>query len=101
MARRSDTSCGGIGCAGLLLVLFVLPTVGYLLALPLALPDLLAEQTSPQQLHGFGPYLIVHAVPVLVALLLALFAGRRRVGGWWLVPARAAALLALVAAALW
>ncbi|MEU2451611.1 hypothetical protein ABZ605_16260 [Streptomyces sp. NPDC012765] len=101
MARRSDTSCGGIGCAGLLLVLFVLPTVGYLLALPLALPDLLAEQTPPQQLHGFGPYLILYAVPVLVALLLALFAGRRRVGGWWLVPARAAALLALVAAALW
>ncbi|MFF3084404.1 hypothetical protein ACFVRB_05030 [Streptomyces nojiriensis] len=101
MARRSDTSCGGIGCLGLLLVLFVLPTVGYLLAVPLALPDLLAEQTPPQQLHGFGQYLVVYAIPTVVALLLALFASRRRTGAWWLVPARAAALLALVAAALW
>ncbi|MFE9477328.1 hypothetical protein ACFYNM_01840 [Streptomyces spororaveus] len=101
MARRSDTSCGGAGCAGLLLVLFVLPTVGYLLAVPLAMPDLLAEQTPPQELHGFGQYLIVYAIPVVVALLVALFAGRRRAGAWWLVPVRAAALLALVAAALW
>ncbi|MFJ7589660.1 hypothetical protein ACIQZO_20215 [Streptomyces sp. NPDC097617] len=102
MARRSDTSCAGIGCAPLLLVLFVLPTVGYLLAVPLALPDLLAEQTPPQQLRGFGPYLIVYAIPVVVALLLALFAGRRRGrAAWLLVPVRAAGLLALVAAALW
>ncbi|MFF4393453.1 hypothetical protein ACFY0G_43080 [Streptomyces sp. NPDC001552] len=101
MARRSDTSCGGIGCLGLLLVLFVLPTVGYLLAVPVALPDLLAEQSPPQQLQGFGQYLIVYVIPAVVALLLALFASRRRTGAWWLVPARAAALLALVAAALW
>ncbi|WP_328787756.1 MULTISPECIES: hypothetical protein [unclassified Streptomyces] len=101
MARRSDTSCGGIGCLGLLLVLFVLPTVGYLLAVPVALPDLLAEQSPPQQLQGFGQYLIVYAIPAVVALLLALFASRRRTGARWLVPARAAALLALVAAALW
>ncbi|MER7823272.1 MULTISPECIES: hypothetical protein [unclassified Streptomyces] len=101
MARRSDTSCGGIGCLGLLLVLFVLPTVGYLLAVPLALPDLLAEQSPPQQLHGFGQYLIVYAIPAVVALLLAVFASRRRTGAWWLVPVRAVALLALVAAVLW
>ncbi|WKD31495.1 hypothetical protein [Streptomyces xanthophaeus] len=101
MARRSDTSCGGIGCLALLLVLFVLPTVGYLLAVPLALPDLLAEQSPPQQLHGFGQYLVVYAVPAVVALLLALFASRRRTGGWWLVPVRAAVLLALVAGVLW
>ncbi|MFE5807769.1 hypothetical protein [Streptomyces sp. NPDC056491] len=101
MARRSDTSCAGIGCAGLLLVLLVLPTVGYLLAVPLALPDLLAEQSPPQQLQGFGQYLIVHAVPVVVALLVAVFASRRRTGPRWLVPVRAAALLVLVAGALW
>ncbi|MBT2544186.1 hypothetical protein J7E99_26665 [Streptomyces sp. ISL-44] len=101
MARGSNTSCGGIGCAALLLVLFVLPTVGYLLAVPLALPDLMAEQTPPQELRGAWQYLIVYAIPVVVALVLALFAGRRRPFVWWLVPARAAALLALVAAALW
>lgn len=101
MARRSDTSCGGVGCAALLLVLFVLPTVGYLLAVPLTLPDLLAEQTPPQELRGTGQYLVAYAIPVAVALLLAFFAGRRRTFVWWLVPARAAALLALVAAALW
>ncbi|MFB6824748.1 hypothetical protein ACFCXA_24575 [Streptomyces virginiae] len=101
MARRSDTSRAGLGCAGLLLVLFVLPTVGYLLAVPLALPDLLAEQSPPQQLRGFGQYLVVYAIPTVVALLLAVYASRRRSGARWLVPARAAALLALVAAALW
>ncbi|MEU9109838.1 hypothetical protein AB0D54_37020 [Streptomyces xanthophaeus] len=101
MARRSDTSCAGTGCAGFLLLMVVLPTVGYLLAVPVALPDLLAEQSPPQQLHGFTPYLVLYAFPVLTALALALFAGRRRPFPWWLVPARAAGLLALVAAALW
>ncbi|MFG2981232.1 hypothetical protein ACGFYQ_08210 [Streptomyces sp. NPDC048258] len=101
MARGSNTSCAGIGCAVLLLVAFVLPTVGYLLSLPLTLPDLMAAQTPPQQLHGFVPYLITYAIPVVVALGLAFFAGRRRPFVWWLVLARAAALLALVAPALW
>ncbi|MFJ3728157.1 hypothetical protein ACIPYQ_37095 [Streptomyces sp. NPDC090045] len=101
MGRRSDTSCAGIGCAGLLLVVFVLPTVGYLLAVPLTLPDLLAEQTPPQQMHGFAQYLVAYAIPVVVALVLALFASRRRADARWLVPARAAGLLSLVAAALW
>ncbi|MGW9371662.1 hypothetical protein ACWGVR_16795 [Streptomyces xanthophaeus] len=101
MARRSDTSCAGIGCAGFLLLMVVLPTVGYLLAVPVALPDLLAEQSPPQQLHGFTQYLALYAFPVVTALALTLFAGRRRPFLWWLVLARAAGLLALVAAALW
>ncbi|MFD3325124.1 hypothetical protein [Streptomyces sp. NPDC058701] len=108
MARGSNTSCAGIGCAGFLLLVVVVPTVGYLLALPLVLPDLLAEQTPPQRLHGFGPYLLVHAFPVVTALALALYAGRSRgrsrggrVSVWWPAPARAAALLAVVAPVLW
>ncbi|WP_405922084.1 hypothetical protein [Streptomyces sp. NBC_00122] len=101
MARGSNSSCGGIGCAAILLLTFVLPTLGYLLSLPLTLPDLMAAQTPPQQLHGFVPYLVTYAIPVVVALGLALFAGRRRAFVWWLVLARAAALLALVAPALW
>ncbi|MCY0951950.1 hypothetical protein [Streptomyces sp. H27-S2] len=103
MARGSDTSCAGIGCAGFLLLAVVVPTVGYLLALPLVLPDLLAEQTPPQRLHGFGQYLVVYAFPVLTALALALYAGRgrRRRSVWWPAPVRAAGLLAAVAPVLW
>ncbi|MFD3544270.1 hypothetical protein ACFWUW_01375 [Streptomyces sp. NPDC058655] len=102
MARRSDTSRAGTGCAGfLLLLLFVLPTVGYLLSLPVGLPDLLAEQDPPRQPRGFGQHLVLYALPVVTALAVALFASRRRRFLWWLVLARAAALLALVSAALW
>lgn len=111
MARGSNTSCAGIGCAGFLLLAVVVPTIGYLLVLPLVLPDLLAEQTPPQRLQGFGQHLVVYAFPVATALALALYAGRvpGRSGGrsrgrrsvWWPAPARAAALLAVVAPVLW
>ncbi|MER7461495.1 hypothetical protein [Streptomyces sp. NPDC097981] len=98
MARRKNTSCGGIGCAGYLL-LNVMGLVGVLLAFPVLLPDLMAGQTPPLQVEGAGQWALVYATPVAVALVLVAIAGRGGRTPWWMFPARVAVLLAAVAAA--
>ncbi|MFK4596031.1 hypothetical protein [Streptomyces pristinaespiralis] len=92
MARRDDTSCAGIGCAGFL-ILVVCVVVGSLLAQPVLIPDLLSVQTPPQKLSGAGQYLAVYGVSVVTAAVLAVFSGRSRRFVWWVVLGRTALYL--------
>ncbi|MET9883426.1 hypothetical protein ABZZ20_09785 [Streptomyces sp. NPDC006430] len=98
MARRHNTSCAGTGCVGYLL-LNVVGLVGCLLALPVLLPDLMAEQTPPLEVAGAGQWAVMYGVPVAVALALVAIAGRGGRFVWWLILVRTAVLLAAVAVA--
>ncbi|WP_328764370.1 MULTISPECIES: hypothetical protein [unclassified Streptomyces] len=98
MARRKNTSCAGIGCAGYLL-LNAVALVGVLLALPVLLPDLMAQQTPPVKVEGAGQWAVVYGVPVVVACALVALAGRGGRVVWWMFLVRVAVLLAAVAVA--
>ncbi|MFD7631552.1 hypothetical protein ACFV7Q_37025 [Streptomyces sp. NPDC059851] len=93
MARRDNTSCAGTGYAGYLL-LGVVGLGGCLLALPVLLPDLLAERTPPLKVEGADQWAVVHAVPVVVACVLTAVAGRGGRFVCWLFLLRTALLLA-------
>ncbi|MFF3413666.1 hypothetical protein ACFYW9_03085 [Streptomyces sp. NPDC002698] len=94
MARRTNTSCLGTAVKGcLLLNLWII--VGYALALPVTLPDLMASQEPPLHVRGPVQHTVVHGVPVVAALGVALFASRRRSVAGWVVLARAAVVLVL------
>ncbi|MFJ1705049.1 hypothetical protein [Kitasatospora sp. NPDC088346] len=77
----------------LIVVLFV--ALGYLLGLPVLVPDLMAAQDPPQ--HANLPQLgVLVALAYGTALVLAWTAGRGgRRGPWWAVPLRAAVLTGL------
>uniref|UniRef100_A0AAU2JZF3 Type II toxin-antitoxin system PemK/MazF family toxin n=1 Tax=Streptomyces sp. NBC_00049 TaxID=2903617 RepID=A0AAU2JZF3_9ACTN len=98
MARRNNTSCAGIGCVGYLLV-NALAIAGFLLALPVVLPDLMAQQTPPVKPNGASEWAVLYGIPVAAACALAALAGRGGRFVWWVFLARAALLLAAVAAA--
>ncbi|MEU2390185.1 hypothetical protein [Streptomyces sp. NPDC007369] len=98
MARRDHTSRAGTGCAGYLLLNLV-GLLGCLLALPVLLPDLLAEQTPPLEVEGAGPWAAVYGVPVAAACVLTAVAGWAGRFLWRLFLLRAGLLLAVVAAA--
>ncbi|WP_236238855.1 hypothetical protein [Streptomyces sp. CC228A] len=86
---------------GCLFVLLIVGLVGKLLVSPITVTDLMAAQTPPQQA---GPEVWAASVGLAAAtaVVMALTAGRRRAGRWWVVLARAAALLAVsTAVALW
>lgn len=94
MARRTNTSCLGMAVKGyLLLNLWV--AVGYTLALPVTLPDLMASQDPPLHVQGPVQYAVVYGIPVAAAVGVALFASRRRPVARWVVGARAAGVLVL------
>ncbi|MGW0965059.1 hypothetical protein [Streptomyces sp. NPDC002516] len=94
MARRTNTSCLGMAVKGYLL-LHLWTAVGYALALPVTLPDLMASQDPPLHVRGPVQYAVLYGVPVVAAAGVALFAARRRSVAPWAVVARAAALLVL------
>ncbi|WP_405700165.1 hypothetical protein [Streptomyces sp. NBC_00069] len=98
MARRNNTSCAGIGCAGYLL-LNVVGLVGTLLAFPVLMPDLMAQQTPPLKVEGAGQWAVVYGIPVAVACVLVAVAGRGGRVVWWMFLVRVAVMLAAVAAA--
>lgn len=94
MARRTNTSCLGMAVKGyLLLNLWV--AVGYTLALPVTLPDLMASQDPPLHVQGPVQHAVVYGVPVAAAVGVALFASRRHSVARWVVGARAAGVLVL------
>ncbi|WP_339133686.1 hypothetical protein WJM95_30890 [Streptomyces sp. f51] len=94
MARRTNTSCLGMAVKGYLL-LNLWTAVGYALALPVTLPDLMASQDPPLHVRGPMQYAVLYGVPVVAAAVVALFAGRRRSVAPGALVARAAALLVL------
>ncbi|MET7987639.1 MULTISPECIES: hypothetical protein [unclassified Streptomyces] len=94
MTRRTNTSCLGVAVKGyLLLNLWI--TVGYTLALPVTLPDLMASQKPPLHVQGPVQYTVLYGIPVVAAAGVALFANRRRRRPRWVFLARAAAVLVL------
>ncbi|MFF3883702.1 hypothetical protein [Streptomyces sp. NPDC001914] len=94
MTRRTNTSCLGMAVKGyLLLNLWV--AIGYALALPVTLPDLMASQDPPLYVQGPLQHAVLYGVPVGAALGVALFASRRASVARWAVLARAAAVLVL------
>ncbi|MGW3917325.1 hypothetical protein ACWEBX_38475, partial [Streptomyces sp. NPDC005070] len=94
MARRADTSCLGMAVKGyVLLNLWMI--VGYALALPVTLPDLMASQDPGLHVRGPVQYAVVYGVPVVAAAGVALFASRRGSVARWVVLARAAVVLVL------
>ncbi|MFE1291345.1 hypothetical protein [Streptomyces sp. NPDC058751] len=94
MTRRTNASCLGVAVKGYLL-LNVWMIVGYVLALPVTLPDLMASQEPPQQVEGPAQYAVLYGIPVAAAVGVALFAGRRRPCARWVLLARAAAVFVL------
>ncbi|MFI0967912.1 hypothetical protein ACH4S8_42150 [Streptomyces sp. NPDC021080] len=94
MTRRTNTSCLVMAVKSYLL-LNVWIAVGYGLALPLTLPDLMASQEPPLHVRGPVQYAVVYGIPVVVALGVALFASRRRPCARWALLARTAAVLVL------
>ncbi|MEV7526105.1 hypothetical protein [Streptomyces sp. NPDC091371] len=98
MARRNNMSCAGIGCMGHLLLNLV-AMVGAVLAFPVVIPDVMAEQTPPLEVTGFEQWAVVYGVPVVVAFVLVAVAGRGGRFVWWLFLIRGAVLLAAVALA--
>ncbi|MEU5808685.1 type II toxin-antitoxin system PemK/MazF family toxin [Streptomyces sp. NPDC047718] len=98
MTRRDNTSRAGTGCAGYLL-LNVVGLVGCLLALPVLLPDLMAEQSPPLDVAGAGRWAVVYGVPVAAACVLTAVAGGAGRFLWWLFLLRAAVLLVAAAGA--
>ncbi|MEU6273251.1 hypothetical protein ABZ871_12715 [Streptomyces populi] len=98
MSRRTDTSCLGMAVKGyLLLNLWVV--IGYVLALPVTVPDLMGSQKPPLHPQGPGQYAILYGIPVVAALGVALFASRRRPRARWVLLARAAVVLLLAQSA--
>ncbi|WP_328673517.1 hypothetical protein [Streptomyces sp. NBC_00328] len=94
MARRTNTSCLGMAVKGyLLLNLWV--AVGYALALPVTLPDLMASQDPSLHVQGPVQHAVVYGIPVAAAVGVALFASRRHPVARWVVGARAAGVLVL------
>ncbi|WP_371501677.1 DUF3488 domain-containing protein [Kitasatospora sp. NBC_00374] len=97
MARRYGRSGGsGPGCVLLVLILVLYVMLGYLLSLPVLIPDALASQEPP--LHATLPQLgILVALSYGAALGVDWSAGRggRRRGPRWAVPLRAAVLAGL------
>ncbi|MFG3050885.1 hypothetical protein ACGFZP_08010 [Kitasatospora sp. NPDC048239] len=74
--------------------------LGNLLALPIVLPDLLAEQTPPQ--HAGPPQMaVLIGMAYGVALLLDWLAGRPRREARWVVPVRAVVLTGLSSLVAW
>ncbi|MFD5639498.1 hypothetical protein ACFWJM_35905 [Streptomyces sp. NPDC127077] len=94
MARRTNTSCLGVAVKGYLL-LNLWTAVGYALALPVTLPDLMASQDPPLHVQGPVQYAVLYGVPVVAAAGVALFASRRGSVARWIVVVRAAAVLVL------
>ncbi|MER5436318.1 hypothetical protein [Streptomyces sp. NPDC002588] len=98
MSRRTNSSCLGIAVKGyLLLNLWVL--VGYALALPVIVPDLMASQKPPQEVHGFDQYAVLYGIPVAAAAAVTAFTRRTRPCPPWVFLTRTVAVLALSQAA--
>ncbi|UUU22018.1 hypothetical protein [Streptomyces sp. DSM 40750] len=101
MARRTNTSCLGMAVKAYLL-LTVWITVGYALALPVTVVDLMSAQDPPLRLHTAEQYAVVYGVPVAVALGVAAFTRWSRTRPWWAYLCHAAVVLgASGAAVLW
>ncbi|WP_327345843.1 hypothetical protein [Streptomyces europaeiscabiei] len=101
MARRTNTSCLGMAVK-VYLLLVVWNAVGYALALPVAVPDLMAAQDPPLRPPTAEQYAILHGVPVAVALGVAAFTRWSRPSPWWSYLCHAAVVLgASRAAVLW
>jgi hypothetical protein len=98
VARRKNTSSAGAGCLGYLL-LNVMGLAGCLLALPVVLPDLMAQQTPPLEVAGADQWAVVYGIPAAVALVLVAVAGRGGRVAWWEFLLRTVVLLGAVAAA--
>lgn len=101
MVRRTNTSCLGMAVKAYLL-LVVWNTVGYALALPVAVPDLMAAQDPPLPPPTAEQYALLQGVPVAVALGVAAFTRWSRPSPWWSYLCHAAVVLvASRAAVLW
>ncbi|MEW2570667.1 hypothetical protein [Streptomyces sp. NPDC047070] len=72
--------------------------VGYLLLVPVVVPGFMAAQSPPQHAGG-AAVPILWGISLLTAVVVAQVAGRGQFLRWWLLPARAAVLLGLCAAA--
>ncbi|MDQ0761803.1 hypothetical protein [Streptomyces canus] len=98
MSRRTNSSCLGIAVKVYLqLNLWVL--VGYALALPATVPDLMAAQKPPQEVHGLDQYAVLYGIPVVAATAVTAFTCRTRPCPPWVFLARTAAVVALSQAA--
>ncbi|MFE7836412.1 hypothetical protein ACFU53_10240 [Streptomyces sp. NPDC057474] len=101
VARRTNTSCLGMAVK-VYLLLTVWNAVGYALALPVAVPDLMAAQDPPLPPLTAGQDAVVYGVPVAVALGVAAFTRWSRPSPWWAYLCHAAVVLgASRAAVLW
>ncbi|WP_416984689.1 hypothetical protein [Streptomyces sp. T028] len=94
MSRRTNSSCLGSAVKGYaLLNLWVL--AGYALALPVTVPDLMASQQPPQEVHGFGQYAVLYGIPVAAAAAVTAYTCRTRPCPPWVFLARTAVVVAL------
>ncbi|MDX3641381.1 hypothetical protein [Streptomyces sp. MB09-02B] len=101
MARRTDRSCLGMAVKGYLL-LNVWLVVGYVLALPVTVPDLMAAQDPALPPLTAWQYAAVYGAPVAVALSVSAFTRWSRPSPWWTYLCHAAVVLgAGRAAVLW
>ncbi|WP_282697330.1 hypothetical protein [Streptomyces sp. CC208A] len=69
--------------------------VGYFLAVPATFAAVLDAQSPPQKVEGFAQHAFLYGMVVSVAFVVAWVASRGRAFVWWLVGARAVALVAV------